>query len=721
MIRQHLKFLGMLFALSILVGCSSAGSSGSGSSPAPTATLSANPTSFTVGNGASALSFTSTNATQGSIDNGVGPVGTNGTVQVTPAATTTYTFTATGPGGTTTAQATVTVNPLGPAPTISLQATPAAVIAGQPVTLTWSSSNATSVVIQPSPGAVQLSGSGTVFPTADITYTATATGNYQQTTISQTVTVSPLNSADGMLPDSTNAGQQDIDPNGAVGTKQYLEYVNIEFQAFDKTTLAPVAIGGISGPQPIGMPWTNTLNAGDISNCDGHAVSGVPSGIQLDAVIDFDRLANRWVIMGKADFSNAYYLCLAVSNTDDLTSNTLGWYGYELPLDPFINQNNGKYHFPDWSKLGIWQDGYYVTMDLQDVTESDAEVEVAVCVFDRNDILLQGSSSPPPVLTPACANVPVTVDLSSGTFLGHSLIPADIDGTTAPPAGRDEFMVSIENPSIASGSLTSTTFNLWDFHADWSSNPPALIIGPQTTPSVPVYTPGCYLFVPGFPAITNCVTEQPYTSGGQTTGQTIDSVGDRFMPRFAYRNFGTYESFLVSHTIQTGPGENSGLPNPLQTGVRWYELRATVNGSSATCDSGTVTLGVTPVVCQTGTINPDALLFRFLPSIAQDKDGNAAVGYSYSNSFTPPGMAFSYWDLGTLNATSSEISIFEGPAQEVTTDPPYPVAGRGQWGSYSSMTVDPSDDCTFWYVNEYWPTNFNWATRISNFKVPTCQ
>jgi len=112
------------------------------------------------------------------------------------------------------------------------------------------------------------------------------------------------------------------------------------------------------------------------------------------------------------------------------------------------------------------------------------------------------------------------------------------------------------------------------------------------------------------------------------------------------------------------------------------------------------------------------LLFRFLPSIAQDKDGNAAVGYSYSVNLpgTEPGIALSTWDLGTLNAQASEVTIFQGQSEEVTD-----TTGRGQWGSYSSMTVDPSDDCTFWYVNEYWPTITNWATRIANFKMPTCQ
>jgi hypothetical protein len=512
-----------------------------------------------------------------------------------------------------------------------------------------------------------------------------------------------------MLPDSTNAGQQDIDPNGAVGTKQYMEYVNTEYQAFDKGTLLPVTMNGASSsaPQSIGTPWNN-LSASPCAD----------PGIRLDSVITFDRLASRWVIAAKAvrtatiggRATQVYYFCIAVSTTDDVTLPSFAWYTYSYQLYDNVLQTDpeGNYYFPDWPKLGTWPDSYYATMDLQNLDEGSTEVGVAVCAFDRVN-MLSGIA----MRTPQCFVEPSQI--TSSIYLGHSLIPADFDGTTAPPAGRDEFLVSIENPSLANNmtATTSNTFNLWDFHVDWTT-PANTTFTLLTPPTVETYTPGCYLFIAGAPAITNCVTEPSY----QSVGQTIDSVGDRFMPRFDYRNFGGYESFLVSHTIQTGPGENSGLPNPLQTGVRWYELRANVNGASATCDSGTVTLGVTPVVCQTGTINPDALLFRFLPSIAQDKDGDAAVGYSYSNSFTNPGIAFSYWDLDTLNSPALEITIFQGPSEEVTTTSP---PGRGQWGSYSSMTVDPSDDCTFWYVNEYWPTTTNWATRIANFKVPTCQ
>src|SRR5579859_7709402 len=138
--NQHrAKFLGMLLGLSILAGCSSGG----GGTAPPTATLTANPTSFTANHGSSVLSFTSTNADSGSIDNGVGVVGINSQVRVTPAKTTTYTYTATGPGGSATAQATVTVIPAGPPPTVTLSASPTSIFAGQSATLSWTSTNAT--------------------------------------------------------------------------------------------------------------------------------------------------------------------------------------------------------------------------------------------------------------------------------------------------------------------------------------------------------------------------------------------------------------------------------------------------------------------------------------------------------------------------------------------------------------------------------------------------
>lgn len=658
--------------------------------------------------GSTTLTVTATNATQVVITEEPGSKtytlpGTGGQQVVSPTGNTTYQATATGSNGSTNV-ATVAVTII---PTATLVPTSTTALPNQLVILNFSSANATSSTINGVDVPTNQAGSLKEYMTQTTTYTFTVSGPGGKATASTTVTVVPPVSFNGLTLDLANLGpedQQDVDPNGAVGTKQFMEYVNIQYQAYDKTTYAPVW----SSPQIIGTAWGTGNLLGADSTCDTTTLANGLSGIHLDAVIDFDRLANRWVIMGKADSSNAYNLCLAVSNTDDLSSPTLGWYGYDVSLPSSLLKTTvvaGQTltNFPDWPRLGIWQDGYYVAMDVETPpTDGGAEIGVAVCVFDRNDILTQGSSSPQLVAPPSCVPVPVTPDSSSGTYLGHSLIPADIDGTTAPPSGRPEYMVSIENPSIASNQTTSSVINLWEAQVDWSASVP-LTVTSLPTVSVATYTPGCYLYQIGAPAYTECVLEPQNDS----QSEIIDSVGDRLMPRFPYRNFGSYESYLVTQTVQTGPGSSSNGANAYQTGIRWYELRVNSSG--------------TPYINQSNTINPDSVLFRFLPSIAQDHSGNAAVGYSFSNGNTNPGINFSFWNLGTANASPTEVTLLNGPGEELTDISTSGIPG--EWGTYSSMTVDPVDDCTFWYVNEYYPTDSlnAWSTQISNFKVPGCQ
>jgi PKD repeat protein len=200
-----------------------------GASPAPTATFSAAPTSIIAGQ-SSTLTWTSTNATSISIDNGVGSQALNGSVSVSPASTTIYTLTATGPGGTTTKTATVTVTQ--PAPTATFSAVPTSIIAGQSSTLTWSTTNATSISIDNGVGSKPVSGSTSVSPTTTTTYTLTATGPGGTTIKTATVTVTqpaptisfsatPTNIAAGqastLVWNTTNATSVTID-NG-VGSK----------------------------------------------------------------------------------------------------------------------------------------------------------------------------------------------------------------------------------------------------------------------------------------------------------------------------------------------------------------------------------------------------------------------------------------------------------------------------------------------------------------------
>lgn len=459
----------------------------------------------------------------------------------------------------------------------------------------------------------------------------------------------------------TNPGF-DIDPNGAVGTRQFMEWVNVAYQAYDKITFAPVW----SVPQTGATPWKNA----GLTNCS--LISG-------DGLITFDRLASRWVISARTTNSNNYYYCVAISNTDDLSSSSLAWHAYAFPLNSILGTNTqGNVYFPDWPKLGTWSDAYYVAMDVEDPGSNFKEVAIVTCALDRTNMLTGAIARPP-----QCFRDPV----SGGTdvYLGHSLIPADVEGTTAPPVGRDEYFVSIQNPVLDGVTTTSSTFNIWDFHVDWVH--PANSTFAESTQPVAPYTPGCYAVTQ--PTNTFCVPE----STTSASGTRIDSVGDRFMPRLAYRNFGFYESFLFSHTIRVGTGTSK------QTGIRWYELRGA---------------GI-PALFQDGTVSPDSSLFRFMPSIAQDASAEAAVGYSVSNGSMHPSISASWWNLASLTAPL-EFSLFAGTGDEENTS---------KWGDYTSMTVDPIDGCTFWYVNQYFDQNQTatqhiWKTRVSNFKLPGC-
>ena len=477
-----------------------------------------------------------------------------------------------------------------------------------------------------------------------------------------------VTSFDGIDDSQVPNPQLDLDPNGAVGTKQYMEWINLYYQAYDKVTFAPVW----SIPQQGNLPWLNN----NMQNC--LAFGG-------DGVVNFDRLASRWIIAAHTSPANSqYYYCVAISNTDDLTSPTLAWYTYGFFLNPVLGVNaQGQPYFPDWPKIGTWEDAYYVSFNLQDPAQKHLTIGVLVCALDRTNML--AGATPNPM---QCFPNPNPIPTAGTLYLSHSLIPADIEGTAPPPAGRNEFLASIQNPPNDGKTITSNSINLWDFHVDW--NNPANSTFTNTPLTVTTYTPGCYQA--GHALNTFCVPEQAVNPVNKAHYH-VDSVGDRLMPRMAYRNFGTYESFLVSHTVRVG------LNASTQTGIRWYELRG----------SGT------PSVYQSSTVAPDKSLYRFMPSIAQDKNGDAAVGYSASNASSHPSIKASWWNLNP-KSTSTQLSIFNGAGDEENTN---------EWGDYTSMTVDPVDDCTFWYVNEYLPQNETGPppirnTRIANFKISGC-
>jgi hypothetical protein len=247
------------------------------------------------------------------------------------------------------------------------------------------------------------------------------------------------------------------------------------------------------------------------------------------------------------------------------------------------------------------------------------------------------------------------------------LLPADLDGTTPPAAGTPNYVLNFDFDGVH--------LNLWKFKVDWANSANSTFV---KAPSITVkrFAPAC----------DACIA-QP------AGGVRLQSLGDRLMYRLAYRQFANHGSLVVNHTVSLS-GSSSG-----RTGVRWYELRG---------------LEATPVVFQQSTYAPNNS-FRWMGSVAMDKMGNMLLGYSVSSPTLKPSIAFSA-RLATdpVNTLSAEKIVLLGTGLQTSPD---------RWGDYASVTLDPVDDCTFYFATQYLKTNgsFNWETRIAKFKFPSCQ
>ena len=172
--------------------------------------------------------------------------------------------------------------------------------------------------------------------------------------------------------------------------------------------------------------------------------------------------------------------------------------------------------------------------------------------------------------------------------------------------------------------------------------------------------------------------------------EKLETLGNRLMYRLVYRNFGDHESLVVNHTVGTETGSAA---------LRWYELRSP---------------GAAPVVHQQGTYAPDSN-FRWMGSMAMDKDGNIALGYSKSSAAMYPSIAatgrLAGDPLGTMGA---EDVLIAGSGSQIESS--------ARWGDYSTMSIDPADDCTFWYTQEYYTdtSSFDFKTRIGAMRFPSC-
>jgi hypothetical protein len=406
------------------------------------------------------------------------------------------------------------------------------------------------------------------------------------------------------------------DTEGTVGATQYVQWVNTSFAIFNKSNGAL-----ISGPTAGNTLWSG-FGGGCETNNDG------------DPIVIYDKLAQRWVFSQFSVSTTPYLQCIAVSTTSDATG-TYNRYSFQYS------------NFDDYPKMSVWPDAYYETFNM--FAGGTTFVGADACAYNRA-AMLAGTTA-----TQVC--------FQQGTSVG-GLLPADLDGTTAPPTGSPNYMMYFGTNNL----------NLFKFHVDFSNPANSTFTGP-TVINVAAFSPLC--------GGGTCVP-QPSVS------QQLDSLADRLMYRLAYRNFGSHESLVVNHSVVAGSGG----------GVRWYEIQNPAG---------------TPVVAQQSTFAPDSN-YRWMGSVAMDQAGDLALGYSVSAaSAVFPSIRFAgRVPTDPASTLETEVNIVSGTGSQ--------NGSLSRWGDYSAMQVDPVDDCTFWFTEEYMKTtgSFNWNTRIANFKFPSC-
>ena len=453
----------------------------------------------------------------------------------------------------------------------------------------------------------------------------------QPDTVAQTEVLPPVSTTSGFnfdgIVDSQGGGYVPPDTNASVGDTQVVETVNIAYAVWDKTTgaqtMAPKSI------QTLYTPLGGECATGNLS----------------DPVVNFDKAAGRWVITMIA-FNNTFSVndvCIAVSTTSDATG-TYHVYAFAY----------GK-TLPDYPKVGVWADAYYVTTDS--FPSGGAFTGAESCAMDRTNMLAGNTA------TAVCFQRKTT---------DYAMLPADLDGATAPPTGAPNYQMDL---------ATSTTLNLYQFHVDFVTTSNSTFTGP-TTLKVAAYTDAC--------ASSNSCIKQP------TGGENLDALGDRLMFRLAYRNFGDHEAMVVNHSIKaSGTGK-------APSAVRWYEVRSP---------------GSSPIIYQSGTVGGGtSSVSLWMGSIAMDKAGDIALGYSTSGTTLDPTIKY----VGRLSTDG--LGKMES-AKTIVTGTGVQKSSSNRWGDYSSMAIDPTDDCTFWYAQEYYKTtgSFNFDTRLASFKFTTCK
>jgi hypothetical protein len=320
-------------------------------------------------------------------------------------------------------------------------------------------------------------------------------------------------------------------------------------------------------------------------------------------------------------------------------------------------------NFFDYPHLGVWpvglNNGYFMSMNVFN-SAGTAFLGTQAFAFDRAAMIA------------GTAAAFVTPGLTTGGANNEAFLPADLDGSTIPASGTP--CPFVEFPDGGNGN----TYRTWLMHPDF--------VVPANTTFVQRTSPAAAGFTFLCGSTRACVPQ----GGGGTTN--LDAIADRPMFRLPYRIVGGVERIVGNFTVSS----NS------VAGIRWFELRNVTSGVES--------------VFQESTYQPDTT-WRWMGSAAQDQNGDMALGFSASDATIFPQIRYAGRLVGDPANTlaQGEAHMFDGLGSQTGTG--------SRWGDYSDLTIDPVDDCTFWYTQEYYPagvTSFNWRTRVASFKFASC-
>lgn len=382
------------------------------------------------------------------------------------------------------------------------------------------------------------------------------------------------------------------------------------------------------------------------------------SGNAGDPIVLYDEIADRWLF---SQFANPVSAAGSQCFAVSQTNDPLGPY------------NRYEYAIPgiDYPKIGVFSDGasnsgYYLTTNNFAAGFSGTSMIAA----DR-DAMLAGD--------PTATFIEFNTTAADPFF---SIQPGHLEGTDLPPAGTcNPFIMAFDDEIWAGTSVPTDGYQLWEFCPDFTTPANSTLTGPTLIGSADEWDQELCGFA-------ECVA-QPGTA------QLLDTLSQFTMYRAAMR-FNPLSApgslrLVISNTVDLG-GD--------QAGVRWAELD--------------ITAGATATIADEGTYAPADTENRWLPSIAMDISGNIAMAYSLGSAATAPSIYF----------TGRETTDAPGTMQTeaVCVDGTGVQTGIERWVDYASMSVDPADDCTFWFTSEYYETTSNrgWTTRVCSFGFPNC-